>query len=339
MKSYDVDASHESPKISVVMPLYNEERYIEACLDSLLVQTYPKNQMEWILVDGASTDRTGEILESYRKEYPDLIRVADNPERTVPYAMNKGISLATGEYLIRLDAHAEYASDYFEQCVRVLQETEAQNVGGVITTKALTPTGELIADILSSPFGVGDSKFRIGGSDGYVDTVPFGAFPRKLFDEIGGYDIRLDRNEDNELNHRIHRNGGRIYLSQAIRSAYYCRSSVRELMHQASENGRWNIIAMKVVPGSMSVRHFVPLLFLVSLIILLLLTIFRLHAYAGFVLALELALYAVLALFAASQGTKSRPGDILRKFFLFPIFHLSYGWGSLKALFQIRKFQ
>ena len=160
--------------ISVIVPVYNEEKYLDACVSSMLEQDYPKELMEWIFVDGMSNDETPAMLEGYRQQYPDLIYVLKNPNKTVPYAMNLGILQAKGQYIIRLDAHAEYAADYFSKCVQLLEETGADNVGGVMETKSRTAQGAVIAKMLSSKFGVGDSQFRTNGADGYVDTVPFG---------------------------------------------------------------------------------------------------------------------------------------------------------------------
>ena len=128
--------------VSVIVPLYNEERYIDECVRSMLAQDYPKDRMEWFFADGMSQDRTVEILEGYRAEHPGLINIIENPDRTVPYAMNLGIRASRGEYIIRLDAHAVYALDYFSACVRVLERTGADNVGGAIETRARTKTGK-----------------------------------------------------------------------------------------------------------------------------------------------------------------------------------------------------
>ena len=161
--------------ISVVMPVYNEEKYIENCIDSLLLQDYPQECMEWIFVDGMSTDRTRELIGAYIEKYPKLIKLLSNPNKTVPYAMNIGIKEARGKYIIRLDAHADYNKDYISKCVYYLNTTDADNVGGVAETKSKGFVGNAIAKMLSSRFGVGNSEFRTNGESGYVDTVPFGA--------------------------------------------------------------------------------------------------------------------------------------------------------------------
>lgn len=315
--------------VSVVMPTYNEEKYIENCILSLLKQDYPQNQMEWIFVDGCSSDRTKEIIESYKKQFPHLIRLYNNPKKTVPYAMNIGIKSSAGKYIIRLDAHSEYADNYISKCVYYLDTTDADNVGGVAETKSRGFVGNVIALMLSSKFGVGNSKFRINGKSGYVDTVPFGAFRREVFDKYGFYDERLTRNQDNEMNYRIRKNGGKIYMSEDIRLAYFCRDSIKGIINMAIKNGKWNIMTMKLCPGAMGLRHFVPFVFLLSLIIMPLLSI--LLPMLGKVLLAEISLYLLLSLFFSIKASKEIK-HIPLLFVLFPVFHISYGLGSLIGL-------
>ena len=315
--------------VSVIMPIYNEEKYIKECVKSLLTQDYPQNQMEWLFVDGGSVDRTKEILAGYQEQYPDLIKVFNNPYKTVPYAMNIGIANSRGKYIIRLDAHAEYNRDYISKCIYYLDTTDADNVGGVAETKSKGGIGKSIALMLSSKFGVGNSQFRTNGEDGYVDTVPFGAFRREVFSKYGGYDERLTRNQDNEMNFRIRKNGGKIYLSRDIKLAYYCRDSVKGISKMAHTNGQWNVITMKLCPGSMGIRHFVPLAFVMSLLILGIGSIFI--QIARLLLLLELSLYLILDIaFSIKQARTIK--EFIYLIWLFPIFHISYGLGSVKGI-------
>ena len=213
--------------------------------------------------------------------------------------MNIGIENALGKYIIRLDAHADYAIDYISKCVYYLENTDAENVGGIAETKANGFMGNAIAKMLSSKFGVGNSQFRTNGESGYVDTVPFGAFKREVFFKYGAYDERLVRNQDNEMNFRIRKNGGKIYLSNNIHFSYYCRDSIKGISSMASKNGMWNVITMKLCPGSMGLRHFVPFLFVMSVLSFGILGM--LHSFFWMALGLELTLYLVLDVFFSAK--------------------------------------
>ena len=318
--------------VSVVMPVYNEEKYIDKCIDSLLKQDYPLENMEWIFVDGMSSDHTKEILIKKQQEMPELIQVYDNPYKIVPYAMNIGIKKSSGKYIIRLDAHAEYAPDYFSKCVHYLETIDADNVGGVAETKAKSRQGQAIARMLSSKFGVGNSQFRTNGESGYVDTVPFGAFKREVFQKWGGYDERLVRNQDNEMNFRIRKNGGKVYLANDIHLSYYCRDSIKGIAQMGMKNGTWNVITLKLCPGAMGLRHFIPLIFVLSHLFLFPMSF--VHPAFAWIWGLEWVLYLSLDLIfsvKAASGLK----DFLLLIMLFPVFHIAYGSGSVKGIFKL----
>ena len=318
--------------VSVVIPVYNEHRYIEKCIDSLLLQDYSKADMEWIFVDGMSTDDTKQLIQRYVAKYPELIKVLENPNKTVPYAMNIGIKAARGKYIVRLDAHADYCHDYISKCVHYLETTSADNVGGVAETKSQGFVGNGIAKMLSSRFGVGNSEFRTNGETGYVDTVPFGAFRREVFEKWGGYDERLTRNQDNEMNYRIRKHGGKILLASDIKLSYYCRDTIKGIMRMAFQNGMWNVITMKLCPGSMGIRHFIPLAFLISLIAMPLMSFF--FPVFWYLFAAEMILYFALdCLFSGKQANEVKEFFLL--LFLFPTFHITYGAGSVRGLLEL----
>lgn len=325
----------QMPLVSVVIPIYNEEKYIQKCIESLLMQDYPRECSEWIFVDGMSSDKTKEIIAAYIEKYPSLISCLDNPDRTVPYAMNRGIRASKGEYIIRLDAHAEYMPDYISKCVYYLENTGADNVGGVLETKAKTKMGSRIALMLSSRFGVGNAQFRVNGKDGYVDTVPFGAFRREVFSKYGYFDERFTRNQDNEMNWRIRKGGGKIYMSNDIKLVYYCRESISSINKMGYINGKWNIITMYLCFGSMGIRHFVPFAFVLSLVLMPLLSLLS-PVFLGMFIV-ELLAYLTLDLISSIIGAaKTEEEDAficaLTLFALFPMFHISYGVGSIAGL-------
>ncbi|MCL1918052.1 MAG: glycosyltransferase family 2 protein [Peptococcaceae bacterium] len=314
---------------SVVIPIRNEEAYIEQCLHSLLRQDYPVEKMEVFFVDGASVDKTCEIVQKYCGQYSHL-HLLNNPDKTVPYAMNIGIKASSGRYIVRLDAHSAYAGDYISQCIACLERTDADNVGGVAQTQGQGLWGNAIALMLSSKFGVGNSSFRVGAEDGYVDTVPFGAFRREVFDRYGLYDTRLTRNQDNEMNYRIRKKGGKIYLSNEIQLTYFCRDSVGAIAKMGFQNGKWNIITSFLCPGTMGLRHFIPLVFVLSIVILGVLSLGAPHMLWPYVLLAEGVCYVLASGgYALSLAGKKGMRYFLPLLGLFPLFHICYGVGSL----------
>ena len=326
------------PFISVILPVRNEEKYIEACVASIFAQDYPAEQMEVLFVDGRSEDSTVALLHEMQKAHPQIV-VLDNPNRTVPYAMNIGIRESRGEVIVRLDAHAEYPEDYVRLSVETLLSRDCDNAGGVFETRGRGFMGEAIAEMLRTPLGVGNATYRLTTEDGYVDTVPFGCFRRALFERIGGFDERMTRNQDNELNFRIRKSGGKIYLNHNIRVLYYCRDTMRGIMKMGFMNGKWNVITMTLVPGSMGVRHFVPLAFVLSTILLVLLTLLTRSMLFGGLLALEWGAYLLLDCFyaytiAREKGWRFFPVEVI----LYPAFHFAYGFGSLRGITALPAF-
>lgn len=317
---------------SLIVPIFNEEKYIEDCVRSLKLQDIPADQMEILLVDGRSTDQTGAIIKRLQEEDPARIRVLDNPRRIQASAMNIGAKHAKGEYLVRIDAHAEYPTQYVSTCIRLLKTQNAVNAGCITEATAKTKKGKLISMLMTSPFGVGGSDFRVGAESGFVDTVPFGTFRRDYFLEIGGFDERLVRSEDNEINYRIRKRGDRIYMTNEIATKYFCRETVKGLGAMAFANGKWTIIASKFCPGSMSLKYFVPFAFALSLVIMPILSM--LWWGFGLLFGLELGLYCLLALLASLQKTK-KISELPYLFALFPIFHVCYGVGAICGIWDL----
>ena len=173
-------------KVSVICPVFNEEKFIEECIMSIIEQDYPQDMMEVLFVDGRSTDKTREIIERYMRQYP-FIKLLDNPERIVPYALNRGLEAAKGEVIMRLDGHCTYPTNYISELVRYLYQLNADNVGGVWNTQPAkdTPICQAIAQASSHPFGVGGSMHKIGASKIIeTDTVPFGCYKREIFEKL-----------------------------------------------------------------------------------------------------------------------------------------------------------
>ena len=323
--------------ISVICPIYNEEKYIAKCIESILEQDYPKDDLEVIFVDGMSTDRTREIVAEYTAKYP-FIRLIDNPERIVPPAMNKGILASKGDIIMRLDAHSTYASNYFSVLVKALYDLGADNVGAVCKTDVLnkTPKALAIKEVLSNKFGVGNSTFRTGVDKVMeVDTVPFGCWRRDVFDKYGLYDVRLVRNQDIELNKRILRGGGKILIVPDTYCTYLARENYKALAKNNFGNGKWNILTVFYTKqfDSLSIRHFIPLAFVLSLILPLLCSVI----YWPIAFVALLSLLAYLGLVGAISAKLSISKNLNFRYLIasFIVLHVSYGWGSLVGLLSL----
>ena len=323
--------------VSLVVPVYNEENYIENFIDSILKQDYNFNQMELIFVDGNSTDKTKELIEKKMQSTDISYQLLDNEKRITPISLNIGIKKAKCDIIIRLDAHSQYPQNYVTKCVYYLNNTEAENVGCLIETISEGNVGNAIANVLSSKFGVGNSKFRTNAKSGYVDTVPFGTFRRNLFNKIGYFDERLPRNQDSEFNYRIIKNGGKIYLFNDIKIIYHPRNTIKKLISMAMLNGKWNLFTSYLAPGSMKLRHFIPFVFVISLIIGIgvLFTDWNL---IKLLFGIELALYLMLDIIFSFKNIKKQGIlESVLSFLIYPIFHIMYGIGTFFGISLILK--
>jgi len=324
--------------ISIICPIYNEEKYIGSFIESILKQDYPKDDMEILLVDGMSKDKTRAIIKEYTANYPCL-RLVDNPQQTVPYAMNNGIENSKGDIIIRLDAHAEYPSNYFSVLVKKLTELEgAENVGGVCVTLPCNDsiTAVAIAECLSNRFGMGNSYFRVGAKDVMsVDTVPFGCFRKSLFDRIGMYDTDMIRNQDDELNGRIIKNGGKIYLLPELEIKYFARDKVSKVRRMFYQYGLYKPLGNRKLGSPANVRQFFPLFFVLGLIAGIFFCIIFPILWPFY-----LGVIVLHYMIGAYEGVKSaiktnRWGCVLLMPYIFFNMHISYGLGYLKGLLNV----
>jgi glycosyltransferase involved in cell wall biosynthesis len=225
------------PFITIAMPCLNEAGFIEACVRGVQSQTYPRDRIEILIADGGSTDGTRETLERLSRE-DERIRVIDNAGRIQSAGINCAIRAARGDIIARMDVHADYAPDYLEKCVEVLERTGADNVGGAARVRAKSAVQRAVAAALSSPLGFGGASFRDSDAEGWVDTLFPGAFRREVFDKVGLFDEGAVVNEDAELNQRILQAGGRIYQSREIVVYYYPRDSLTGLARQYFRYGQ-----------------------------------------------------------------------------------------------------
>jgi succinoglycan biosynthesis protein ExoA len=253
------------PFVTIAMPCRNEERFIEACLRSVQAQTYPRERIEILVAEGGSTDRTRDILERLAAE-DGRIRVIDNPQRLQAAGLNRAIRAARGEVIARMDVHAEYAPDYLEKCVEVLERTGADNVGGAARCRAAGVVQKAVCAALRSPLGFGGAPFRNADAEGDVDTLFPGAFRREVFDKVGLFDEGATTNEDAEINQRILQAGGRVYLSREIEVYYYPRDTLAGLASQYYRYGLGRARTLVKHRGFVRLRPAVPFLTLAALL-------------------------------------------------------------------------
>ena len=327
----------ERPFISVICPVYNEEAFVGNFIQSILGQDYPRDREEVFLVDGRSTDRTREIIQSYVKEYP-FLRLLDNPEKTVPYALNKGIRQSKGDIIIRLDAHCRYPSDYFPVLVKYQQSLDAENVGAVWNTLPAKDTAlcHAIAIASSHPFGVGNSLSKTGVSQLMeVDTVPFGCFPRRVFDKLGLFDEELVRNQDDEFNGRITQSGGKIYLVPDLVIDYYARRDLRRMFKMYYQYGLFKPLVNTKLKKPTSLRQFVPGLFVAGLLLGALVSVFFPVLWWIYGIVVTLYLLSGLTIGIRQAVKRKKAGIALWMPVVFFVVHLAYGLGYWAGIWKV----
>lgn len=325
------------PFVSVVLPIYKEEKFIEKCILSILGQDYPKDRLELIFVDGMSPDRTREIVLDYSKKYP-FIRLLDNPQKVVPYALNKGIKNAKGDVIIRLDGHCDYPANYISVLVKYLFQLKADNVGGIWNTLPARETDECYAIAIGSshPFGVGGSEHKIGLKEiKQTDTVPFGCYKREVFDRIGYFDEQLTRNQDDEFNARLINNGGKIYIIPELVINYTSRDSMEKMRQMYYQYGLFKPLANKKLGAPATIRQFFPGLFVAGLVLGGILSCF-----SKVILTLYLAVIAFyigigLYIGICSAIKYKRPALVLYMPYTFFNIHISYGIGYIKGIYKV----
>jgi succinoglycan biosynthesis protein ExoA len=315
------------PFVTVAIPCFDEERHIAACIRDVLEQDYPAERMEVLVGDGMSRDRTREILRELVRAHPGRLRVIDNPKRLQAAAMNVMIREARGDVIVRMDVHARYAPDFVRQCVTVLRETGAQNVGGAARPLSESDFQEAVCAALRSRLAVGGSAYRHSDSEGFTDTVFPGAFPKKVLEDVGGFDDAAITNEDAELNQRILRAGGRIYVSRKIVVHYFPRDSFAGLARQYFKYGKGRARTLLKHRGLPTVRPMLPFFLVVSGASML--ASRRLRRFAP----LALGAYAAVSLAEAVRvcfGTKLRMIPIVAA--IFPVIHMAHGIGFAAGL-------
>ena len=318
-----------SKKVSVVIPCRNEEDFILRCLDSVFNSDYPAELIEVLVCDGNSSDKTPALVQKYVRQKKGVHYLV-NEKITTPFALNLGITNSQGEVIIILGAHTELATNYISECVAVLnQMPDVWCVGGVLHNISSDELTASVSLAMSSPFGVGNAHFRTGEKDGYVDTVAFGAYRKDVFDKIGLFDEELTRNQDDEFNFRLLKNGGKIWLTTVTSATYYVRSSFQKLFKQYFQYGYWKVYVNKKHKSITTLRQLVPAIFVLTLYSLIIMVI--LFPYRWEYLVLFLGIYGGGASLFALKLTESIK-QFFAVLFSFFILHTSYGMGYVEGI-------
>lgn len=321
------------PFVSILIPVWNEVDNIEGCVESVRKQSYPKELIEILIADGMSEDGTRQKVGEFIG-LDGRIRMYDNPGQIVPTGMNILLRQVKGDVVIRVDGHCLIARDYVEKCVNYLMKDGIVAVGGPMRTIESSFTGKAISLAQSSKFGVGNSSFRTeSGKTKYVDTVPFPAYRKSLIDHVGLYDEELVRNQDDEYNYRIRSRGYSVLLAEDVRSTYFSRSSFRKLWRQYFQYGFYKVRVLQKHPGQMSLRQFVPFLFVLGFLFLFVLAMITSWGWLALMSMILLYLIVNLA-YSIQLAFKHGFENLLRLPIAFAILHTAYGLGFNLGLFR-----
>lgn len=320
------------PLISVIVPTLNEESHIGLVIEDMLGQEGVDADVEVLVADGGSTDRTRAIVADYASG--GSVRLIDNPKRHQVYGYNLAIKAARELIICIVHAHARFARTYLAACLAARERSGAANVGGVVRHRGEGAIGQAIALAMSSPLGVGDSQYRHAVREQWCDSVMGTFMDRRLFDEIGFYNETNLVNEDCEFNYRLRAAGYKVFLSPSIEFTYYVRSSLTALVRQYVRYGfyrRWTEVQH---PGSVPIRVYAPPALVVALAFSAVLWAFGFFAVAAVVPALYL-LFLGIGFFDGARRSKRILPALLEPVAIATM-HLAFGVGWLRGFIKLR---
>jgi glycosyltransferase involved in cell wall biosynthesis len=323
------------PLVSIIIPCRNEEKFIQKCLNSIIEQAYPKDRLEVLVVDGASTDQTREVVGRYIQIHP-FVKLLENPKKVTPSAMNIGIRNSKGDVIILVSAHCILDKGFVANSIDSLKRTDADAVGGElkIIHGGSSFVNKAISISANSLFGAGRRRYRSRLEEGFVkDTLQHCAYRRDLFNKIGLIDEDLIRDQDEEFNYRILKKGGKIFYSPQIKSYLFIRSSLKKLWKQHFQYGYFKPLVAEKLGGIFTWRQTIPSIFISSLFITGLFSFFIRYSLWGFLLILG-SYIGMNLLFSLILSIKEN----LRLFpfiaISFATLHVSYGIGYIKGIFD-----
>ena len=314
-----MSASREAPTVSVVIPCRNAAETISETLESIKSQDYP-GTVEIIVADGSDDDRTERLI---RRDHPG-VRVLPNPERIVSTGLNRAIAAASGEIIVRCDAHAEFMPGYIKRAVAILTVTGAGNVGGRQAPAGDTFFTRAVGLGLTTPLGVGDSRYKTGGPSGPVEHVYLGAFRREALEAVGGFDPTLLRNQDYELSWRLRQAGYVVWFDPGLRVLYQPRRNLARLARQYFSYGRWKATMLLGSPASLRPRQLAAPLLCAGLAMSAILGVAGQHLLASL---LPLAYLLLLLTGSSVVGIRRRDSAALLLPVVLATMHLSWGLG------------
>lgn len=306
--------------MTVICPVRNEAEYIENII-KFFINSLPAEK-ELFIVDGKSTDNTREIISKYTSRYKNIFLI-DNPDKTVPFALNIALKLSKGNPIVRLDAHTLYADDYFEKILETFEKTKADIVGGPMRAIGKTNFQKAVALCTSTKFGVGDSMFHDEKYEGFTDSVYLGAWQNNIFKKIGLFDEEMIRNQDDEFHYRAKSKNLKIYLNPGIRSWYFPRNSINKLFRQYFQYGLYKPLVLKKVSSEWKLRHLIPSVFAIYC-----LSIPFLYYLLSIFLILPLIMYLICDIYF-SFANGSNKSQQFHSLIIYPVLHLSYGIGFI----------
>ncbi len=328
--------------LSIICPTYNEERYIAQTLDSFISQQHNSFDLEILICDGRSTDRTREIVLNYANSFRN-IKLVDNPQRKTPFAFNAGLIAATGEYIAILGAHTKYADNYLQVCYDELISSGSIGCTGRVITRAAYDSFEakLSEWVMLSSFGVSTSSFR-AMREGYVNSVNFPVFKKQALLDLGGYDTKLERNQDNDMNQRLLDAGYKLYCTWKTKCWYRPPANLKSLFTYGYRSGFWNAKSLMVHARSMRLHHLIPFFFTFGILVATIagLAEFAIThtTYLWSVLGIVISIHLLVGILYSIRSLKYEyDGRKIVLPFLFFAFHFSYGWGTLRGFLKGRK--
>lgn len=317
-----------SPAISVILPVLNEAPHLAESVTAILSQDYT-GAFEIILALGPSRDQTNLIAEELAAR-DSRIKLVDNPSGKTAAGLNLAIAASASPVIVRVDGHAKIPGNYLSLAILILRESGAVNVGGVMAAEGVTKFEIAVSRAMRSTLGVGASRFHTGGKAGEVDTVYLGAFRREAINAVGGFDERYTRAQDWELNHRLRKNGGKIFFDPRLQVTYRPRPNLSELAKQYFQYGRWRRVVSRSHPGTVNLRYLAPPLTLIGTLTSLILGLI-LHS----IFFLPAAVYAIFLLIASLLIAKSA-GEIISLLAIIPTMHFAWGAGFITSSKKLR---